>query len=588
MKSTYIRFNIWRLLATVALVVAAINLSDASPVRADPPDRLDPAVVNVELAAGESTDIAKTLHLTGLPPKADIVVAIDTTGSMSAAIADAQADATNICNDVKAQIPGARFAAVDFEDYPGMPLGGPGDVAYTLLTPGFVSDCATFQTAINTMVADGGGDGPEAYNRVFFESYSEPLLVYDPEAVKFLIVLGDAAPHSSLAFGSCPAAPPDDFGRDNVGGTADDLDTPETIAGLQANDIILLMIRYPSGASVALSCYEDLAAATGGDAVDFGGAGTLSATIIDLAEAAAPEYTVDLQVNPGCQLGITFAPPPPYGPFQGETHINFTETVTAPTTPGNYSCTVTALINGVPSSAQQTVNVTVKPGPPAQLTLEPAADTNPVDSEHCVTATVTDQFGNPTPGITVRFNVTGSVTTSGSAVTDASGQAVFCYIGPALPGADTITAYADTDNDAVQDAGEPSDTASKVWMLPESTLGCKVTYGGRITAANGDKATFGGNATAPDKGEEEYQDLGTAQPMNVKSINVQAVTCNDTKTAATIFGQATIDGSGTFDYRIDLQDLNEPGSTDTYRIRLSNGYDSGVQTLDQGNVQIHK
>jgi hypothetical protein len=31
----------------------------------------------------------------------------------------------------------------------------------------------------------------------------------------------------------------------------------------------------------------------------------------------------------------------------------------------------------------------------------------------------------------------------------------------------------------------------------------------------------------------------------------------------------------------------EPGTVDTYRIRLSNGYDSGEQTLVGGNVQIH-
>ena len=75
-------------------------------------------------------------------------------------------------------------------------------------------------------------------------------------------------------------------------------------------------------------------------------------------------------------------------------------------------------------------------------------------SQHCVTATVKDQYGNATPAITVRFSVTGSVTTSGSASTNASGQATFCYQGPALAGADAITAYADTNTNSVQDLGE--------------------------------------------------------------------------------------------------------------------------------------
>jgi hypothetical protein len=143
-----------------------------------------------------------------------------------------------------------------------------------------------------------------------------------------------------------------------------------------------------------------------------------------------------------------------------------------------------------------------------------------------------------------------------------------------------ITAFADTNGNGTQDAGEPGDTAAKTWILPTSTAGCKVTNGGRITATNGDKATFGGNAKANGlQGEEEYQDHGPATDINVHSINVQAVTCNAAGTSASIFGTATINGAGSFDYRIDVVDNGEPGAgSDTYRIRLSNGYDSGVQT----------
>jgi hypothetical protein len=205
-----------------------------------------------------------------------------------------------------------------------------------------------------------------------------------------------------------------------------------------------------------------------------------------------------------------------------------------------------------------------------------------------VTATVEDAFGNPTPGITVRFSVAGSVNTSGSATTNAAGEASFCYTGPALPGADVITAYADTDGDNVNDADEPEDTATKAWVIDESTEGCKVTYGGRITAANGDKATFGGNAKADGlKGNENYQDHGPVADMHVKSTTILAVICSADGTSASIFGTATVDGAGSFDFRIDVRDLGEPGTADRYRIRLSNGYDSGDQQLEGGNIQIH-
>jgi hypothetical protein len=125
-------------------------------------------------------------------------------------------------------------------------------------------------------------------------------------------------------------------------------------------------------------------------------------------------------------------------------------------------------------------------------------------------------------------------------------------------------------------------------VIQTSTEGCKVSYGGRISAANGDKATFGGNAKADGlKGQEQYRDHGPVSNMNVHSIDVLAVVCSSDGTEASIFGTATVDGGGSFDYRIDLKDLGEPGTSDTYRIRLSNGYDSGEQVLDGGNVQIH-
>jgi hypothetical protein len=259
-----------------------------------------------------------------------------------------------------------------------------------------------------------------------------------------------------------------------------------------------------------------------------------------------------------------------------------------PTTPGAFDRTA----NGAGDAFVSKFGA--GPGPAATLTLAPPAATNDVGTQHCVTATVKDAAGNPTPGITVRFSVSGSVTTSGSATTDANGQAVFCYTGPELPGADAITAFADTDGDNMQDVGEPADAATKVWILPVSTPLCEadITKGGRITANNGDRATFGGNARSDAagrvKGQEEYQDHGPAQPQNVKSIEILALTCNQQRTQATIFGRATINRTGPHLFRIDVQDLGEPGSgIDTYRILLDTGYDSGQHTLEGGNVQIH-
>jgi hypothetical protein len=58
---------------------------------------------------------------------------------------------------------------------------------------------------------------------------------------------------------------------------------------------------------------------------------------------------------------------------------------------------------------------------------------------------------------------------------------------------------------------------------------------------------------------------------------------------ASIFGVATINGTGSHSFQIDEQDLAEPGKfADTYRMRtLDTGYDSGEHELRGGNVQIH-
>src|SRR5439155_5377466 len=135
-----------------------------------------------------------------------------------------------------------------------------------------------------------------------------------------------------------------------------------------------------------------------------------------------------------------------------------------------------------------------------------------------------------------------------------------------------------------------------VWTVPPSTAFCNVdiTYGGWITARNGDRANFGGNASADEagnpSGQEEYQDKGPAQPMDVHSINVLAVTCLTEPAPATgsIFGLATIDGSGPIVYRIDVQDGGK--GVGKYEIRLGTvpPYDSGNQTLQGGQITIHK
>ena len=74
--------------------------------------------------------------------------------------------------------------------------------------------------------------------------------------------------------------------------------------------------------------------------------------------------------------------------------------------------------------------------------------------------------------------------------------------------------------------------------------------------------------------------------MNLKSTLITAVLV--TATHAQIIGKATINGAGSFDFAIDVDDLGEPGANvDKFGIQVSNGY-ARSGTLSGGNIQVHK
>ena len=88
----------------------------------------------------------------------------------------------------------------------------------------------------------------------------------------------------------------------------------------------------------------------------------------------------------------------------------------------------------------------------ATVELTPETATNPVGTQHCVTATVTDSNGQPVEGVRVDFEVSGANSRTGFAFTNAQGKAEFCYTGTNA-GVDTIKVS----------VGSLSDTATKTW-----------------------------------------------------------------------------------------------------------------------------
>jgi Mg-chelatase subunit ChlD len=125
----------------------------------------------------------------------DIAFVIDTTGSMGSAIASVKVAATQLVNTVSVQTAGARFALVDYRDFPSR-TGASYDYP-ALLDQDFTSDPTTINTAIQSLVLGFGGDLPETMYSGINTAFD---LAWRPGAKKMVIVLADAPPLSPEPF----------------------------------------------------------------------------------------------------------------------------------------------------------------------------------------------------------------------------------------------------------------------------------------------------------------------------------------------------------------------------------------------------
>jgi hypothetical protein len=218
---------------------------------------------------------------------------------------------------------------------------------------------------------------------------------------------------------------------------------------------------------------------------------------------------------------------------------------------------------------------------PQLLTLSPATAMNPVGSSHTVTATVATASAL-VPGVTVHLTVTGADSVTGTCTTGANGQCDFTYQGPALPGADLIEAYADSNGNGTKDPGEPMATATKAFVVPVSTAG-EANGGGRIDVLGLGPVSFAFHGLSGRRLEAECNVV--SGDVTVKCLDATALVI--TPTHVTIFGSATVNGVAT-NYRIDADDLARAGAgRDTFKIQTDSGYTVGG-ILSSGNVEIRE
>ncbi|TFK19603.1 hypothetical protein FA15DRAFT_167582 [Coprinopsis marcescibilis] len=132
----------------------------------------------------------------------DIVFVQDSTGSQGSYISSARRAIQDICKKVSASPilaqatsptstaaasnPALRFGLVAFRDHP------PQDRSWVTKNFGFTSDVEQMRKNLGTLVASGGGDGPEASTAGLAEALNMP---WKEGAVKIVVLITDAPPH---------------------------------------------------------------------------------------------------------------------------------------------------------------------------------------------------------------------------------------------------------------------------------------------------------------------------------------------------------------------------------------------------------
>ena len=115
-----------------------------------------------------------------------------------------------------------------------------------------------------------------------------------------------------------------------------------------------------------------------------------------------------------------------------------------------------------PVLASDSTSLLVLSAPPTQIDLTADTDEPEAESEVAVTATVTDDAGNPVTPLPVMFVVQGANPQSDTVTTDDEGHATFTYTGTVL-GQDTIKAFADKNGNGNADEGEIVASKTITW-----------------------------------------------------------------------------------------------------------------------------
>lgn len=303
----------------------------------------EPKSVSKTLNPGESLNEDKLVITEPTPiTKADVLFAFDSTGSMYGAISSAGASAISIMDNVKSKCPDTQFGVADYKDYSTYG-GGYGDYPWKLDQP-ITDNEASVQSAVSNVISivGGGGDGPQDYARVLYESYTDPAIGYRTGVKKILVNFADNTPHDP------------DPGVDGIISTSDDLTMTGVISGMKAHDITLLEVQNGGAYS---SYWTPLATETGGTCYSLGYSDDVTEKITDLITGAVSNIgTLTLKPDDEYKSWVTWTPDK-YANVKGSETEHFAVTIKVPdgTKPGTYNFKIHLIGDGAELGAQDVI-----------------------------------------------------------------------------------------------------------------------------------------------------------------------------------------------------------------------------------------
>ncbi|MEA2024623.1 MAG: hypothetical protein U9N79_10115, partial [Actinomycetota bacterium] len=306
---------------------------------------LTPESVEAVVFPGGDYVVEKTVHTPELPPKLDVCLIVDLSGSYGDDLPNIKMLAPGIWDDIVAGgVSDLQMGLASFVDFPFNEWGdfASGDYAYRLdqqLTP----TKATWVAAVNAMATTWGYDEPESQYEAFYQvatgagnDVEEPGTIptgqqcnFREDATKVAMLTTDASFHNA-GDGGGPFPYP--------GASAVD-----TTNALVDGDITVIGLKAP-GAGGEL---DALAAATGG-AVEL--TTSTSSDIADAILAALKAIDVDVSMESDCSYPISTTFSPDSLTVESGEDAVFVETiaVAADAPGGTYECVDWALINGEP------------------------------------------------------------------------------------------------------------------------------------------------------------------------------------------------------------------------------------------------